>query len=214
MFAKLGCRIVEAEMSKTGSLSWSESPTILRYGVAVAAVAAALAGGLLLQHFFEITPVVSLLLCGVMFAAWFGGFGPGLLAVVFGVLAFDYFFLPPLHSFVMRSNDLLRIALFAVAALFVVALSAKQRRTAQSLRRARDDLQAAVRELERANASLRAENADRQRIEAQLAETQRELQQTIDMIPGIVTCYRPDGERDFVNKPWRDYAGLSLADIQ
>jgi PAS domain S-box-containing protein len=197
-------------MSKAGSRSWSEPPTVLRYGAAVAAVAAALAGGLLLQHLFEITPVVSLLLCGVMFAAWFGGLGPGLLAVVFGVLAFDYFFLPPLHSFVMRSNDLLRVTLFAVAALFVVWLSAKQRSTTQSLRRARDDLQAAVCELEKANGSLRAENAERQRAEEKLAETQREIQATIDTIPVLASRYRTDGTTDFVNQTWRNYTGLPL----
>jgi PAS domain S-box-containing protein len=201
-------------MSKAGPLSRSEPPTVLTYGAAVATVVAVLAAGLLLQRFFEIAPVVSLLLCGVLFAAWFGGLGPGLLAVALSVLAFSYFFLPPFHSAAVRYNDVLRVALFAVAALFVVALSAKQRGTAQSLRRARDDLQAMVRELEKVNASLRIENAERRRADAKLDETQQELQQTIDMIPGIVTCYRPDGERDFVNKPWRDYAGLTLSDIQ
>jgi PAS domain S-box-containing protein len=187
-------------MFKSGRISWPEPPIVIRYGVAIVAVAAALAGALLLQHFFEITPAVSLFLCGVLLAAWFGGLGPGLLAVALSALAFDYYFPPPLHSFGVVSNDFLQIFLFAMAALFIVVLSAKERSTAQSLRRALDDLQVAVHALRES--------------EAHLAEMRRELQQTIDMIPGIVTCYGPDGERDFVNKPWRDYAGLTLSDIQ
>ena len=132
------------------------APIVLRYGVAIGAVAAALAGALLLQRFFEITPAVSLFLCGVLFAASFGGLGPGLLAIALSLLAFDYCFLPPLHSLVVRSNDVLRLTLFAVAALFVVG-------TAQRLRRARGELLAVVRELKGVETSLRAENADRQR---------------------------------------------------
>jgi PAS domain S-box-containing protein len=48
--------------------------------------------------------------------------------------------------------------------------------------------------------------------ETQLAEAKRELQATIDTIPALVASYDPDGARDFVNQPWQDYMGLSLAD--
>jgi PAS domain S-box-containing protein len=161
------------------SMPWSKPPAALRYGAAIAALAAAVAAGTLLQP--ALAPVVSLLLCGVLFAAWFGGFGPGLLAVTLGLLAFDFFFLPPLYSLAVQDySDVVRLIAFAIAALFVVALSARQESTAQSLRRAYADLQAAVRDLERANASLRDENAERQRAEdrllrseAHLAEAQR-----------------------------------------
>jgi PAS domain S-box-containing protein len=59
----------------------------------------------------------------------------------------------------------------------------------------------------------RAEDAAR-RSEARLAGAQRELQLMIDTIPALVTVFRPDGEREFVNKTWRDNTGLQLADIQ
>jgi len=48
-----------------------------------------------------------------------------------------------------------------------------------------------------------------QRSDAQLAEARRELQLTIDTIPAMVATFRPDGERDFVNKTWREYFGLT-----
>ena len=50
--------------------------------------------------------------------------------------------------------------------------------------------------------------------EARLSETERELQLMIDTIPAFVTVFRPDGERVYVNKTWRDNTGLELADIQ
>ena len=190
-------------MFKSGRISWSEPPIVLRYGVAIVAVAAALAGALLLQRFFEITPAVSLSLCGVLFAASFGGLGPGLLAIALSLLAFDYCFLPPLHSLVVRSNDVLRLILFAVAALFVVG-------TAQRLRRARGELLAVVRELKGVETSLRAENADRQRAEAELRWTERNLQTIIDTIPAYVASYRPDGTPDFMNQTLRDMVGPSV----
>src|SRR6266446_2552561 len=151
------------------SMPRSELSAALRYGAAIAAVAAAVAVGSLLQQVGGNAPVVSLLLCAVLFAAWFGGLGPGLLAIASSALAFDYFFLPPLYSLAVQDyNDVVRLISFAVAALFVVALSARQTSMAQSLRRAHDDQQAAVRDLERTNALLRDENAERQRIEADL----------------------------------------------
>jgi PAS domain S-box-containing protein len=57
----------------------------------------------------------------------------------------------------------------------------------------------------------RAEEALRQS-EARLADAERDLQLTIDTIPTLVTAYRPDGSRIFVNRSWLDYSGLSPAE--
>src|SRR6185295_2122967 len=98
-----------------------------------------------------------LFLCAIMFVAWIGGTGPGLLSIALTVVAFDYFFLSPVHSFSLSFEDLPRLVLFVIAALFVVALSATQRRTAESLRRIRDEQQDTVRALQRLNETLRVE---------------------------------------------------------
>ena len=58
-----------------------------------------------------------------------------------------------------------------------------------------------------------AEDALR-RSEARLAKAERELQVMIDTIPAFVTVFGPDGQREYVNKTWRDNTGLQLADIQ
>jgi K+-sensing histidine kinase KdpD len=64
------------------------------YGMAVLSVAAAL----FLAHWpaFHLEAAsVSLVLCAVMFSAWLGGIGPGLLATVLSALAFYHSFLSP-----------------------------------------------------------------------------------------------------------------------
>jgi PAS domain S-box-containing protein len=193
----------------------------VNYGIAVLSAAAAIAAAVAFDRSLGAGPSASLFLCTIMFVAWAGGTGPALLAAVLTILAFNWFLLQPVDSFSLEVGEFARLVVFMIAALIVVLVSAAYHRAADSLRHARDEQAAMVLELRRLNESLVAENAERQsvetelrRSEAHLAATQHELQQTIDMIPGIVTCYSPDGERDFVNKPWRDYAGLTLSDIQ
>ena len=187
---------------------WPSAPgAILRYAVAVLAVAAAAVVGLLLDRFLQTAPTVSLFLCAVLFAAWFGGAGPGLLATGLSIPTFDYYFIPPADSFAAQAAP--RLILFAMTALFVVWVSVAQRRTAESLRRAHDDLRATVQELENLNKSLQAENAERKKAEQSIRQAERELQVTIDTIPALAARYRRDGSLDFVNRTWRTYTGLS-----
>src|SRR5262249_34281027 len=168
---------------------WPSAPgAILRYAVAVLAVAAAVVVGVLLDRFLQTAPTVSLFLCAILFAAWFGGAGPGLLATGLSILTFDYYFIPPRDSFAAQAAP--RLVLFAMTALFVVWVSVAQRRAAESLRRARDDLRASVQELENHNKSLQAENAERKKAEQSIRQAERELQVTIDTIPALATRYR------------------------
>jgi PAS domain S-box-containing protein len=123
---------------------------------------------------------VSLFLCAVILSAWFGGVGPGLLATALSALAFNYYFLPPIHSLGPKPDEIPRLVIFTVSALFVGSLSAAQRIAMESLRRARDDLRATVQELQNTNEALQAESRERKfaeeslrRSETYLAEAQR-----------------------------------------
>jgi PAS domain S-box-containing protein len=69
-----------------------------------------------------------------MFSAWLGGFRPGLLATVLSVLAFKYYFVPPIYSLALETVEIPRLAVFSLAALFVGSLSARQRSAAEALR--------------------------------------------------------------------------------
>jgi K+-sensing histidine kinase KdpD len=145
---------------------WSAPPAVLRCGVTLVSVASAVILASVLDHYWQSTPYVSLFLCAIMCSAWFGGLGQGLLAITLSGLAFDYFFLPPVHSFAVNLTELPRLIVFAVAALLIGFIAASQRSVTESLRRARDDLATKVQELERTNKALHSENAERKRAES------------------------------------------------
>ena len=156
------------------------SDAAVRWLLPVLSVAGAVILSRVLEFYWQSTPFTSLFICAVMISAWFGGFGPGLLAVTLSLLAFDYYFLPPFYSFAVEWNAMPRLILFAAAALMVALLAASQKSRTESLGRARDDLAAKVQELNRTNEALHAENTERklakeklQRSEAYLSEGQR-----------------------------------------
>ena len=80
-------------MSRSSPI-WPSLPGVILYAVAVLAVAAAVDAGLVVERFLQTAPFVSLFLCAILFAAWLGGAGPGLLATGLSVLAFEYYFIP------------------------------------------------------------------------------------------------------------------------
>ena len=151
-------------MSRSNPLLWSKPPLVWRYGIAVLSVAVALFLSRWPAFHLESAPV-SLLLCAVMFSAWFDGVGPGLLATILSSFAFYYYFLPPIYSWAAKPGEIPRLAIFIVSAVFVGTLSVAQRSATESLRRARDDLKETVLELQKTNEALR-------RSEAYLAEAQ------------------------------------------
>jgi PAS domain S-box-containing protein len=146
--------------------NWFERSPGLSYAVATLGVAVAVIANLLLETSLQASPTLFLFLCAIIFAAWFGGVGPGLAATALSVLTFDYFFLPPIYSLNLTLGDLPRLALFTMAGLFVVGLMAVQKNTAASLRQSRADLEDKVRDLEKLNAALKIG-------ETYLAEAQR-----------------------------------------
>src|SRR6516165_10125089 len=90
-------------MARSSPLWPASLGAILHYAVAVLAVAAAVVGGLAADRLLQTAPFVSLFLCAILFAAWLGGAGPGLLAAGLSILAFDYYFIPPADSFAVQA---------------------------------------------------------------------------------------------------------------
>ncbi len=113
-----------------------------------------------------------------MISAWLGGVGPGILAIALSSLAFDYYFLEPLHSFTVNSEEVPRLFVFVVAALFVGSLSAAQRNAMESLRRARDDLKGTVQDLQNMNETLQAESRERKQGEEKLRQNEAYLRES------------------------------------
>jgi len=122
-------------MSQSSPLQWARRSAFVNYAVAGLSVVAALVAALLLEPHMHSSPFVSLSLCGIMFGAWFGGLGPGLLATALSVAAFTYYFVLQTGSSEAVPTDLPRVVLLAVAALFVVWLNVARRVAEGALRR-------------------------------------------------------------------------------
>jgi PAS domain S-box-containing protein len=129
--------------------------------MAVLAVAVAIIAAEVMARLLNTEPIASLMLCAVIFAAWFGGSGPALLAIVLGLLAFHYYLTPPADSFTWKYNlsavsisELPRLFLFSVTSLLVAFVISMQRKATEALRRSSDDLQAAMTDQKRIEAAL------------------------------------------------------------
>jgi len=134
---------------------------VWRYGLAVAAVAAALLITRSLEYYTDITP---LFYAAIVVSAWFGGMGPGLLAVVLAELSIDWYFVEPLYTLRLGPKPLSFLIVFGVLAVLTSWMSSKRRRAEAGLRQARDELETRVQErteeLRQANETLRERDAE------------------------------------------------------
>jgi len=120
---------------------------LIGYGVAIAAVAVALAIKYLFDELGADHPFV-LLPAAVIVATWYGGRGPGLFAAVIAAVGADILFLPPAGFGVLRDDVFPLVALLAEAIL-IVEITVRLRRTRELARR-----EAASADLARREASL------------------------------------------------------------
>src|SRR5467141_4333515 len=141
--------------------SWPEARRISYYAMAVFAVAVASIAAELITRLLHAEPIALSMLCAVIFAAWFGGFGPALLAIALALLAFHYYLVPPINSFTWKHDlfagdisEVPRLILFSITSLFVAFMISAQRKATETLRRSRDDLQAGVEDQKRIEAAL------------------------------------------------------------
>jgi len=89
---------------------------LLRYAFAIAFVAAALFLSLVLQPSFG-NPFWLLFPVAVIASTWFGGRGPGWLAVGVSTLVVLYYFIPPIRTFTMKPRDVPFFLLFIACEL-------------------------------------------------------------------------------------------------
>ena len=108
------------------------SSKVVRYGFAVVVVLiATLLLGTLGDHINPTTVSLTLLLC-VLFTATFFGRNPALLASFAAMLSFNFFFLPPIYTWTISdSQNLVAWAAFTITALIAGELSTYARRRAR-----------------------------------------------------------------------------------
>ena len=107
----------------------------LPYLAATCYVAAALGMGHLLHLALGLSNIALVFLTAVLASAVTGGLGPSLYACVASVLAFNYFFLPPLYTFTISDpENIVALLVFAVVAAIASNLTARVRAQALTAR--------------------------------------------------------------------------------
>src|SRR6266404_4037369 len=155
------------------------------FGYALSVVLVALSTGLtlLLRDYTFRTP---LLLPAILLSTWFGGTGPGLLAVLLSTLSINFFILDPRFAFSFSFRDAVHLAVFLFTALLISSWSAGRRRVEHALKKASADLEDKVAErtadLSRSNEQLRLHIAERERSVSALREKASLLNLTHDTV--------------------------------
>jgi PAS domain S-box-containing protein len=138
---------------------------MVRYGYAILAVVVAFGAAFALRA-FDLEGF--LFVIAVAAAVWFGGRGPGVLAIALSLLVLHYAFIAPFNTGSMLPGYAY-VILFTVLAVLVTVLSEARHRAEHSLLQARDELEAKVDErtadLQRSNEQLRYEVAERKKAE-------------------------------------------------
>src|SRR5688572_13337178 len=117
--------------NRRAGISTREEAAVVRFIRAYCVGLAAACVALILTYVVSpmIEPVRSpLLLAAIVFSAWYGGFGAGLVTSAIAVLTTMYFILPPRGFRVDDIGDVLHLLVFVLVAAFVSALTGALRR--------------------------------------------------------------------------------------
>ncbi len=135
--------------------------TLSYHAMAVLSVAVAIVATELITRQLHAAAIASSMLCAVIFTAWFGGFGPALVAIALAILAFHYYLVPPIDSFTWKNNPFVldisevpRLILFFVTSIVVSLMVSSRRKTTEALRLSGDDLWTATKDQKRIEAAL------------------------------------------------------------
>ena len=156
------------------------SPAVQRYGLSILSVAICTAVTFPLQEFGV---RVSLFFPAVLLATWFGGTGPGLLAVLLSILSINFFFTEPFFAFEFSVRDIPTTIAFLFSALVISSWSSARKRNENRLRKSESELRQARNELEgkveertaklsRANEELHREIIERENAEQKLRHSE------------------------------------------
>jgi PAS domain S-box-containing protein len=148
-----------------------------RYAIAAASMAVALALSVALRPYLHPT-YFFVMLGGVVVAAWYGGFGPGLLATVLGLVGGNYFLMEPFGAFALRGwGDVVRMGLFGVMGYITSALSETLRRARQEAEERAEEAVRLALQLQEQAVALEQQTEEAQalnmELEQQVEETER-----------------------------------------
>jgi PAS domain S-box-containing protein len=156
---------------------------VARYGLAISSVVVALVLTIAVNNPLVRQIRSPLFIPAILVSAWYGGIGPGLLAVGLSMLAINYFLVLPRNGMrIVSVEDGIYLFVFAVSALLVTLLTTRQRRADTALRQAHDELTDQMLELELSTEQLQTETASRKQVETEVHKAASLLDLTHDTV--------------------------------
>ena len=148
-----------------GEVKHSVRSVVVGYLYALLVVAVVICSLLPFRGQINSTTIALGLLLVILFVAMLWGSGPALFASVLGMLAFNFFFLPPFHTFTISDpQNWVALAAFFIAALAVGQLSARAKQRAEEaeagkieIKQLYEDLRAAFERASEAEALKKSE---------------------------------------------------------
>jgi K+-sensing histidine kinase KdpD len=147
-----------------------------RYGIAVLSVCIALTAALILGRSKFRDAEVPLFLFAVALAAWYGGPGPAVMAVLLATGFFAYFFTEPIYSFYIQTSDIPYFVIFVAFAMLIAWFSTLRRRVERNLEEARDKLEVEVAERKRHDEQIQGLNHELTKRSVELQAINKELE--------------------------------------
>lgn len=146
------------------------------YGIPIVTVASAL---LITESLKPTVFPTPLFFAAIVISTWYGGTGPGILAVILATLVLDFFFVSPVRGFTLRAADIPYMAQFILPALLSGWFTKKRKEAESELKETRDQLDMKVQQgtaqLRNTNEKLQSEIAERKRAEEAVQKTQADL---------------------------------------
>jgi PAS domain S-box-containing protein len=169
-------------------------PALMRYGLAVASVGAALALTFVFLQFNLPLPFTSLALSAIAVTFWFGGTKPGIVAFLLAMMTRSHFFDP-------HTSTLSKVLYELVFVIFAVLMSwVRRSRTALEVRVAERTAK-----LTEINESLQREIADREQAENDLRRQTEQLDGLLELAPDAVIL---SDERYYVLRVNREFTRM------
>jgi len=183
------------------------------YGIALAAVVAAVFVRWLLDPWLDdYLPLVTLF-GAVAFAVYAAGFRPALLITVIGYLACNWLFLPPKQQFSLGLEVYLGLLGYMISCAAIIILGENMRRARFRAEALNDDLRQEVTRRREIEAEVRREIEERKRNEIALREISQRLKIVTDSMAAPVTRCSRDLRYVWVNQSYAEWLGRKTEEI-
>src|SRR4029077_2618056 len=197
----------DTKMSKSEVRLRRIAPTVWRYGLSVLLVAISTVVTFPLESFGVRT---SLFFPAVLLSTWFGGTGPGLLAVLLSTLSINFFFTEPFLTFQFSARDIPTTVAFFLSALVISSWSTSRKRAEASLRASEYELRKARDELE---GKVKERTADLSLSNEALRTSEEKYRDLINASPDAICVINEDGKCILVNPAGVRLAGRPADDL-